>query len=219
MRAVLVLMMALAPGVAIAQRAPQAASACERLASLSLPNTAITLAQVVNAGAFTAPANPAATRRRRLVGPGGHARSCSRRARESDGQHRGPRPRVQRRARHPAVQRASSVLPRGGDAEAVGLLRHSHGNVDADRRLERPLPRHEPQRPRRRHQLQRDGRRPDRRLRRRQHRHRASGRRHRLDAGSGQGDRLRRPRHARDDGRREGARPPPTTAPLRSTRT
>ena len=35
------------------------ACACERLASLSLPNTAITLAQVVNAGAFTVPANPA----------------------------------------------------------------------------------------------------------------------------------------------------------------
>lgn len=59
MRAVLVLMMALTPGVAGAQRAPQAASACEKLASLPLPNTAITLTQVVNAGAFTVPANPA----------------------------------------------------------------------------------------------------------------------------------------------------------------
>ena len=60
MRAVLVLTMSLAPGLAIAQPAPQPSSACEKLASLPLTNTAITLVQVVNAGAFTAPANPAA---------------------------------------------------------------------------------------------------------------------------------------------------------------
>ena len=60
MRAVLVLTMVLAPGLAIAQRAPQTPAACEKLASLPLTNTAITLVQVVNAGAFTAPANPAA---------------------------------------------------------------------------------------------------------------------------------------------------------------
>jgi feruloyl esterase len=62
MRAVLVLTIVtivLAPGVAVAQRAPQPSSACEKLATLPLPNTAITLAQVVNAGAFTVPANPA----------------------------------------------------------------------------------------------------------------------------------------------------------------
>jgi feruloyl esterase len=50
--------------VRAATAAPQtprpAAAACERLASLSLPNTTITLAQVVNAGAFVPPANPAA---------------------------------------------------------------------------------------------------------------------------------------------------------------
>src|SRR5437868_4842420 len=60
MRLVLVLTMTLVPGAAIAQRAPQAPAACERLASVSLPNTTITLAQVVNTGAFTAPVNPAA---------------------------------------------------------------------------------------------------------------------------------------------------------------
>ena len=58
MRSLLVLMLVLVPGAALAQNAPQP-PACERLASLSLPNTAITLAQVVNAGAFTVPANPA----------------------------------------------------------------------------------------------------------------------------------------------------------------
>src|SRR3989442_15771228 len=60
MRWVLCLTVAVVPGAAEAQRAPQAPAVCERLASLSLPNTAITLAQVVNAGAFTAPVNPAA---------------------------------------------------------------------------------------------------------------------------------------------------------------
>jgi len=58
MRSLLVLTMVLVPGAAMAQNARQP-SACDRLASLSLPNAAITLAQVVNAGAFTAPANPA----------------------------------------------------------------------------------------------------------------------------------------------------------------
>jgi len=56
---VLVLTMVLAPGAAIAQNASRPPAACERLASLSLANTAITLAQVVNTGAFTVPANPA----------------------------------------------------------------------------------------------------------------------------------------------------------------
>ena len=59
MRTVLVLAVVLVPEAAIAQNAPQTSAACERLASLSLPNTTITLAQVVTAGAFTAPANPA----------------------------------------------------------------------------------------------------------------------------------------------------------------
>jgi len=49
----------LLPG-AVAAQPPQSASACERIASLSLPNTTITLAQVVNAGAFAPPANPSA---------------------------------------------------------------------------------------------------------------------------------------------------------------
>jgi feruloyl esterase len=60
MRSVLVLTLALVPGAATAQSAPRTPAACERLASLSLPDTAITLAQVVNAGAFVVPVNPAA---------------------------------------------------------------------------------------------------------------------------------------------------------------
>src|SRR4051812_19219131 len=60
MRSALILTMVLAPVAAAAQTAPQAPAACERLAaSPSLPNTTIALAQVVNAGAFTVPANPA----------------------------------------------------------------------------------------------------------------------------------------------------------------
>src|SRR5438067_1848491 len=59
MRSLLVLTMAFVPATAIAQSAPQTAASCERLSSLTLPNTTITLAQVVNAGAFAAPANPA----------------------------------------------------------------------------------------------------------------------------------------------------------------
>lgn len=47
------------PGLALAQGAPQNAAACERLASLVLPNTTITLAQVVEAGRFAVAANPA----------------------------------------------------------------------------------------------------------------------------------------------------------------
>jgi tannase/feruloyl esterase len=54
------LLIALVPVTAAAQQTPRPAAACERLASLSLPNTTITLAQVVNAGAFAAPALPSA---------------------------------------------------------------------------------------------------------------------------------------------------------------
>jgi feruloyl esterase len=57
MRWLLVLPVVLVPGAAIAQSAQQAAAACERLAALSLPNTTITTAQVVNAGAFVVPGN------------------------------------------------------------------------------------------------------------------------------------------------------------------
>ena len=57
MRWMLGLTMVLLPGVALAQGGPQAPAACERLASLSLPNTTITLAQVVSAGGFGVPAN------------------------------------------------------------------------------------------------------------------------------------------------------------------
>jgi feruloyl esterase len=57
MRSLLVVMITVAPGVAEAQSVPQTPAACERLASLSLPNTTITLAQVVNAGAFAVPVN------------------------------------------------------------------------------------------------------------------------------------------------------------------
>jgi feruloyl esterase len=55
----LILTMALVPGAAMAQNGPQTPGACERLASLSVQNTSITLAQVVSAGAFSVPANPA----------------------------------------------------------------------------------------------------------------------------------------------------------------
>jgi feruloyl esterase len=55
MRRLLVLTIMLVPGVATAQSAQQTLGQCERLASLSLPNAAITLAQVVNAGAFAVP--------------------------------------------------------------------------------------------------------------------------------------------------------------------
>jgi feruloyl esterase len=57
MRWMPVLLVVLVPGAAIAQNAPQTPAACERLASLSLPNTTITLAQVVGAGAFAVPVN------------------------------------------------------------------------------------------------------------------------------------------------------------------
>jgi len=53
------LLIALVPRAAAAQQAPRPAPVCERLAALSLPNTTITLAQVVSAGAFAPPANPA----------------------------------------------------------------------------------------------------------------------------------------------------------------
>ena len=119
-RGIICSVLVLLPGVALAQGAPSPA-ACERLASLSLPNATITLAQVVNAGAFTPPVNPA-TRRRRLVGAGGHAWSCSGRAGESDRQHGRSRPWVQRRPRHSAIQRPSGVLPRCGNAEAIAFF-------------------------------------------------------------------------------------------------
>jgi feruloyl esterase len=52
------LMTALVPRLAAAQRAPQPEAACQRLATLTLTNTTITLAQVVNTGAFVPPASP-----------------------------------------------------------------------------------------------------------------------------------------------------------------
>jgi feruloyl esterase len=57
MRCMLVLMMMLVPCAVRAQNAKTPAD-CARLISLTLPNTTITLAQVVNAGEFTAPVNP-----------------------------------------------------------------------------------------------------------------------------------------------------------------
>jgi len=53
----LVLMLVLVPTVTAAQNTQQTPAACERLASLSLPNTTITLAQVVSAGGFAVPVN------------------------------------------------------------------------------------------------------------------------------------------------------------------
>jgi len=58
-RTAALLAIVLLPGAGAAQP-PRPASACERLGSLSLPNTTITLAQVVSAGAFTVPAAPSA---------------------------------------------------------------------------------------------------------------------------------------------------------------
>lgn len=55
MRFGLILILALVPHAALAQGTPQVPSQCERLASLTLPNATITLAQVVNAGAFVVP--------------------------------------------------------------------------------------------------------------------------------------------------------------------
>jgi len=57
MRFHLVLMILLTSVTVSPQNAP--APGCERLASLSLPDVTITLAQIVNAGAFAAPDNPA----------------------------------------------------------------------------------------------------------------------------------------------------------------
>ena len=45
------------PAVAMSQGAPQTPVPCERLASLSLPNTTITAAEMVRAGAFVVPGN------------------------------------------------------------------------------------------------------------------------------------------------------------------
>src|SRR5882757_8701471 len=60
MRFLLSLTLLLVPGAALAQRAPVSqAAACERLASIALPNASITLAQLVNAGAFAVPVNTA----------------------------------------------------------------------------------------------------------------------------------------------------------------
>jgi feruloyl esterase len=58
--AVLLMTILLASGTALAQSAPRTPAACEALASLSLPNTSITLAKVVDAGAFKPTVNPAA---------------------------------------------------------------------------------------------------------------------------------------------------------------
>ena len=59
MRWVLALTIALLPAIATAQSAAQTPAACEQLASRSLPNTTITYAQVVTAGGFVVPVNPA----------------------------------------------------------------------------------------------------------------------------------------------------------------
>jgi feruloyl esterase len=58
MRWMLLLMSMAVSGAAFGQNA-QPPVACDRLVSLVLPNTTITLAQVVNAGTFTPPVNPA----------------------------------------------------------------------------------------------------------------------------------------------------------------
>ena len=60
MRTPFFLLATLVASPAVAQPAAPPPASCERLASLSLPNATITLAAVVNAGAFTPPANPSA---------------------------------------------------------------------------------------------------------------------------------------------------------------
>ena len=55
MNRMLALMLVVVPRLAVAQTAPATADHCERLFSLSLPNTTITAAQAVNAGAFVVP--------------------------------------------------------------------------------------------------------------------------------------------------------------------
>jgi feruloyl esterase len=57
MRSLLALILLLAPAVVLGHSAPQTPASCERLASLSLPNVTITLAQVVQPGAFVVPSN------------------------------------------------------------------------------------------------------------------------------------------------------------------
>ncbi len=60
MHSLLLLTIVLAPAPSAAQKVPPASAACERLASLSLPDVTITMAQVVAAGAFTPPPPSAA---------------------------------------------------------------------------------------------------------------------------------------------------------------
>jgi feruloyl esterase len=60
MRSVAIGAVLLLPTAVMAQTVLRTPAACGRLASLTLPGATITLAQVVEAGAFTAPVNPAA---------------------------------------------------------------------------------------------------------------------------------------------------------------
>jgi feruloyl esterase len=60
MRSFLVLMLLSLPSAALAQRLPGTSEACSQLAALALPDTEITLTQVVAPGLFSVPANPAA---------------------------------------------------------------------------------------------------------------------------------------------------------------
>jgi feruloyl esterase len=57
MRFVLILTMTFISAPLSAQNLPRTPAACERLAAQSLPNTVITLVQVIDAGRFTVPAN------------------------------------------------------------------------------------------------------------------------------------------------------------------
>src|ERR1051325_3832762 len=54
-----IIVLAMLVQVAASAQNVQTPDACERLVRQSLPNTTITLAQVVNAGAFAPPVNPA----------------------------------------------------------------------------------------------------------------------------------------------------------------
>ncbi len=107
-----------------------------------------------------------------------------------------------RRRRRRPVTGAAGILPRRRDAHAVARFRHQDRGLDARRELERQAPGGRQRGLQRQHQLPGDDDRPGARLCRDLHRHGAHGRRRSLGGwASGEGDRLRLARGARDDRR------------------